>query len=56
MLVRGMRPSSVLDDQDEAELRDRYPRVRVEHVDAGHSVQGDAPLELAHLIDDFLTP
>jgi pimeloyl-ACP methyl ester carboxylesterase len=56
MLVRGMRPSSVLDDEDEAELRDRYPRARVEHVDAGHSVQGDAPLELAQLIDDFLSP
>jgi pimeloyl-ACP methyl ester carboxylesterase len=54
MLVRGMRPQSVLDDEDEAELLRRCPHARVEHVDAGHSVQGDAPLELAGLIDDFL--
>ena len=55
MLVRGMRPSSVVDDDDEAELRRRRPDVRVEHVeDAGHSVQGDAPLELAALLSDFV--
>ncbi|HMC40910.1 MAG TPA: alpha/beta hydrolase, partial [Acidimicrobiales bacterium] len=41
MLVRGMRPQSVVDDADEAELRRRQPDVRVEHVEeAGHSVQG----------------
>ena len=57
MLVRGMRPSSVVDDADEAELRRRRPDVRVEHVeDAGHSVQGDAPLELAALLSDFVPP
>jgi hypothetical protein len=29
--------------------------VRVEHVqEAGHSVQGDTPLELAALIQDFI--
>jgi pimeloyl-ACP methyl ester carboxylesterase len=54
MLVRGMRAQSVLDDEDEAELLKRCPQARVEHVDAGHSVQGDAPLELARLIEDFL--
>jgi pimeloyl-ACP methyl ester carboxylesterase len=55
MLVRGMRVGSVVDDADEAELRRRVPNVRVEHVaDAGHSVQGDAPLELAALLDDFI--
>jgi pimeloyl-ACP methyl ester carboxylesterase len=55
MLVRGMRPSSVVDDSDEAELRRRRPDVRVEHVEhAGHSVQGDAPLELAALLSDFV--
>ena len=55
MLVRGMRPGSVVDDADEAELRRRRPDVRIEHIDhAGHSVQGDAPLELAALIVDFL--
>jgi pimeloyl-ACP methyl ester carboxylesterase len=55
MLVRGMRPGSVVDDADEAELLRRCPSARVEHVpDAGHSVQGDAPLELAALLTDFL--
>jgi len=57
MLVRGMRPQSVVDDGDEAELRRRCPEVRVEHVEeAGHSVQGDAPVELARLLDDFVAP
>jgi pimeloyl-ACP methyl ester carboxylesterase len=55
MLVRGMRPQSVVDDAHEAELLRRLPSARVEHVqEAGHSVQGDAPLELAHLIEDFI--
>jgi pimeloyl-ACP methyl ester carboxylesterase len=38
------------------ELRRRQPNVRVELVDgAAHSIQGDRPIELAHLLDDFLT-
>ena len=54
MLVRGMLPQSVVDDADEAELIRRKPDARIEHVEgAGHSVQGDKPLELAALIDDF---
>jgi pimeloyl-ACP methyl ester carboxylesterase len=54
MLVRGMRPQSVVDDADEAELLRRQPSARVEHVaEAGHSVQGDTPVELAGLIADF---
>jgi pimeloyl-ACP methyl ester carboxylesterase len=53
MLVRGMRSQSVIDDGDEEELLRRYPSARVEHVDAGHSVQGDQPVELARLITDF---
>jgi pimeloyl-ACP methyl ester carboxylesterase len=54
MLVRGMRPQSVVDDADEAELLRRQPTARVEHVaEAGHSVQGDTPVELAALIADF---
>jgi pimeloyl-ACP methyl ester carboxylesterase len=54
MLVRGMRPQSVVDDTDEAEMRRRLPSIRVEHfADAGHSVQGDMPVELAAVIDDF---
>ncbi|HET6952728.1 MAG TPA: alpha/beta hydrolase [Acidimicrobiales bacterium] len=55
MLVRGMLPQSVVDDADEAELLRRRPDARVEHVaDAGHSVQGDRPVELAGLIADFV--
>jgi pimeloyl-ACP methyl ester carboxylesterase len=55
MLVRGMQASSVVDDADEEELKKRRPDVRVEHVEsAGHSIQGDAPLELASLLADFV--
>jgi pimeloyl-ACP methyl ester carboxylesterase len=47
MLVRGMRP--------QAELVRRQPSARIEHVEeAGHSVQGDTPVELAALLDDFI--
>jgi len=53
-LVRGMAPGSVVDDADEEELRRRVPHATVIHVnDAGHSIQGDAPLELAALIGRF---
>ncbi|HET6662672.1 MAG TPA: alpha/beta hydrolase [Acidimicrobiales bacterium] len=56
MLVRGMLPQSVVDDADEAELLRRCPGARVEHVEgAGHSVQGDKPVELAALIADFVS-
>jgi pimeloyl-ACP methyl ester carboxylesterase len=56
MLVRGMRPQSVVDDKDEATLLERVPTARIEHVEnAGHSVQGDDPLTLARLIDDFIS-
>jgi pimeloyl-ACP methyl ester carboxylesterase len=55
MLVRGMAPGSVVDDDDEAELLRRAPGARVEHVEgAGHSVQGDQPVVLARLLADFL--
>jgi len=55
LLVRGMRPDSVLDDDDERELRRRLPSAQVVHVtEAGHSVQGDAPLELAAIIENFV--
>jgi pimeloyl-ACP methyl ester carboxylesterase len=57
MLVRGMRPQSVVDDADESELLRRCPSARVEHLaEAGHSVQGDMPLELAALLADFAGP
>ncbi|HLN17001.1 MAG TPA: alpha/beta hydrolase [Acidimicrobiales bacterium] len=55
MLVRGMATGTVVGDEDEAELLRRSPGARVEKVGgAGHSVQGDKPLELAALIDDFI--
>jgi pimeloyl-ACP methyl ester carboxylesterase len=55
LLARGMRSDSVLGDEDEEELRRRLPSARIVHVaDAGHSLQGDTPLELAALINDFV--
>ena len=54
LLVRGTRAQSVVDDADEAELLRRRPTARVEHLDAGHSVQGDRPVELAGLLATFL--
>ncbi|MEX0664890.1 MAG: alpha/beta hydrolase [Acidimicrobiia bacterium] len=56
MLIRGGATGTVVDDADEAELRRRQPGARVELVQgAGHSIQGDKPLELAQLLDDFLS-
>ncbi|MEZ5296949.1 MAG: alpha/beta hydrolase [Ilumatobacteraceae bacterium] len=49
-LVRGMREQSVVDDADVAQLLERRPDATVVEVDAGHSVQGDQPLELADII------
>lgn len=54
-LVRGTRPQSVVDDADVAELLRRRPDATVIEVDAGHSVQGDAPLELAEMIRNAMT-
>jgi pimeloyl-ACP methyl ester carboxylesterase len=55
LLARGMRSDSVLGDEDEEELRRRLPSARVVHVEgAGHSLQGDTPLELVALIEDFV--
>jgi pimeloyl-ACP methyl ester carboxylesterase len=54
LLARGMRSESVLGDDDEAELRRRVPSATVVHFEeAGHSLQGDTPLELAALIENF---
>lgn len=54
MLVRGSL-SPVVDDDDVAESRRQQPDIDVRIVDgAGHSVQGDRPLELAALIDGLL--
>ena len=56
LLVRG-GVSPVVDDEDVAELRRRRPDARVVVVDgAGHSVQGDRPLELADLLTAELEP
>jgi pimeloyl-ACP methyl ester carboxylesterase len=55
LLVRGMRPDSVLRDDDEVRFRARVPHAQVVHVaEAGHSVQGDAPVELARIIAEFV--
>jgi pimeloyl-ACP methyl ester carboxylesterase len=55
LLVQGGN-SPVVDDDDITELRRRQPSVRHVVVDgAGHSVQGDQPLELASLLTDFVS-
>jgi pimeloyl-ACP methyl ester carboxylesterase len=55
MLVRGGASGSVVDDSDVAELLQRRPSARVELVEgAGHSIQGDRPVELAALVGDFV--
>jgi pimeloyl-ACP methyl ester carboxylesterase len=54
LLVRG-GTSPVVDDEDVAELMRRNPRARVIVVEgAGHSVQGDKPLELAEILRSVL--
>ncbi len=56
LLVRGLA-WSVVDDADVAELLRRQPGATVIGVEgAGHSVQGDRPLELAAILEDFLFP
>jgi pimeloyl-ACP methyl ester carboxylesterase len=53
LLARG-KLSPVVDDADEAEFRRRRPADRVVIVEhAGHSIQGDQPVELARILDDF---
>jgi pimeloyl-ACP methyl ester carboxylesterase len=54
LLVRGAL-SPVVDDDDQAEFHHRRPADRVIKVDgAGHSIQGDQPLELARILEEFL--
>ena len=56
LLVRGLA-WSVVDDDDVAELLRRQPGATVIGVEgAGHSIQGDRPLELAAILTDFLFP
>lgn len=55
LLARGTASQSVVDDADEAELLRRRPDALVVHVaDAGHSIQGDQPVELARILGEFL--
>jgi pimeloyl-ACP methyl ester carboxylesterase len=55
MLVRGLAPGTIIADDDVLELLRRRPDARVESVEgAGHSVQGDRPLDLAALLADYL--
>jgi pimeloyl-ACP methyl ester carboxylesterase len=55
-LLRGAL-SPVVGDEDVAELLRRQPKARVETVaGAGHSIQGDRPLELAAILRDLLRP
>lgn len=54
LLVRG-GASPVVDDADVSEFLRRQPRARIEMVaGAGHSVQGDRPVELAQLLNAYL--
>src|SRR3954453_13192059 len=56
LLARGMREQSVVDDDDEVELLRRLPNAQAEHFeDAGHSLQGDTPVELAQSIERFVS-
>ena len=53
LLLRGSL-SPVVDDNDVAEVKRRQPSAEVVVVEgAGHSIQGDKPLELAALIERF---
>lgn len=54
-LVRGTREQSVVGDEDVSELLRRRPDAAVIEVDAGHSVQGDQPIELAAIIENAIT-
>jgi pimeloyl-ACP methyl ester carboxylesterase len=55
LLARGMLSQSVVSDEDEVELLRRQPNAKIVHFDnAGHSIQGDMPVELAREIDSFV--
>ena len=54
MLARGLLPQSVVDDADEAEVLRRRPDAVIVHFErAGHSIQGDQPVELAAALAGF---
>jgi pimeloyl-ACP methyl ester carboxylesterase len=55
LLARGMRPDSVLRDHDEVRLSEVLASARIERFEeAGHSIQGDMPVELAACIEEFV--
>lgn len=55
-LARGMEAGSVVDDRDQNEVLLRQPDARIElFAGAGHSIQGDKPIELAALITELLS-
>ena len=55
LLIRGGL-SGVVTDDDVAEVRRHKPDAEVMTVDdAGHSIQGDKPVELARILEEFLT-
>jgi pimeloyl-ACP methyl ester carboxylesterase len=54
LLVRGGAKGSMVRDEGVEELRRTLPGAEVITVpDAGHSIQGDQPLELARIIEEF---
>jgi pimeloyl-ACP methyl ester carboxylesterase len=54
LLIRG-GTSGVVSDDDVEELRRRKPDAEVLTVDgAGHSIQGDKPVELARILEELL--
>ena len=55
LLLRGTTQGSVVTEEHVAEFHRRQPNGRVVAVEgAGHSLQGDTPLELAMLLEEFL--
>jgi pimeloyl-ACP methyl ester carboxylesterase len=54
LLVQGGL-SGVVDDEDIAELQRRQPDAQITVVEeAGHSIQGDRPVELAAILEEFV--
>jgi pimeloyl-ACP methyl ester carboxylesterase len=49
-----MAQGSVVDDEDVAEVLSRLPGATIVPLEgAGHSVQGDQPVALAHLLSEL---
>jgi pimeloyl-ACP methyl ester carboxylesterase len=55
LLLRGTTQGSVVNEENVEEFRRRQPDAKVIAVEgAGHSLQGDTPIELAALLEEFL--